>query len=88
LRGSNPRRPHIELHRIAFAERKTARAAPIVDQAADARTTRGERNAEAGLSAAWPLRAARRGPESAEGDKTSREASDRIDATRVSNSAT
>jgi hypothetical protein len=72
--------PHVELHRIVFARRKTARATALSDPSADARVAQRRENAEAGSSTAWPLWTAHRGPASVEGDKTSREAPDHYGA--------
>jgi hypothetical protein len=45
-------RPHVELHRIVFAGRKTAWAALVPERSADARVGWQVINAEAGLSGA------------------------------------
>lgn len=87
VRHDRRKRPHIELRRIAFVRRKTARTASLFDWSA--RLTpywrgRTAANAEAGSSGAWPLRIAHRGPANAAGAQTSREAARSNDAACVS----
>jgi hypothetical protein len=47
----------IELHRIAFARRKTARAVVVVDLVSRSRGSASDANAAAGLPGAWLLQA-------------------------------